>query len=150
MINRILLTTLIALLLFSCGTQESPVDFAEVSVEFSYESSPSEETDTISLVTVTITCQATNHPDYNGNIEDFNDNSSWDISLSKTSLFPEITGEDENFETKTGTSAVFTHKFEMVSDDEVILDVIGKLEVQFASNLKKIYPIDESDNFTIP
>jgi hypothetical protein len=149
-IFQITLTAIFILLLFSCGKQESPVDFAETTVSFSYEIAPIEEEDTTASVTTTISCLAESHPDYDGNIEDFNDESLWEISLIKTSNNPDITGESVNFDIIDGTTAVYTHRFDIKLDDQVRLDVSGKFEVRYASNLKKIYKIIASDNFMIP
>jgi hypothetical protein len=149
-IFHITLRAIFGLLLFSCGKQESPVDFAETSVNFSYSVATSEDDDTIASVTVTINCLAESHPNYDGNIEDFNDESFWKIILLKESNNPDITGEDVTFDITVGTSAVYTHKFDIVIDDIVALEVKGKYEVQYAPNLKKVYKILATDDYNIP
>jgi len=146
-IIKIAFTGIIAMLFFSCiKKQDFPVDFAVTSVDFSYEISLPQDSDTIRSVTVTINCQAESHPDYGGNIEDYSDKAFWKISLFKTSSYPDITGEEALFDITEGTSAVYTHTFNFVTGDEVTLEAIGKFEVQYASDLKKVYRIISSDN----
>lgn len=141
-IINIALTGIIALLFFSCiKRQEFPVDFAVTSVDFSYEISLPQDSDTIGSATVTINCRAESHPDYGGNIEDYSDKAFWKISLFKTSSYPDITGEETSFGITEGTSAVYTHTFDFVTGDEVSLEAFGKFQVQYASDLKKVYRI---------
>ena len=145
-IFKILLPAVLISLIFSCKKQESPVDFAVTSVEFSYEISPAVEGDTIESATVKLISLAESHPDYDGDIEDYSDKSFWKISLFKTSSFPEITGEEISFNTTEGTSAVYSHTFDFVTGDEITLDVVGKWEVMYASDLKKVYKIARTDS----
>lgn len=149
--QTIYLLFIMAALLFSgCKKVDNPLDFATTSVEMEYSyGAIDNETGTIPL-TVTVNCEAMNHPDYAGSLADFTDVSLWEASLNQANSNSLLDDLDEVFPAQKGLSASFVQNSTVYAGDVVVFELNGAFEITLSEDLTKIYTVEKVDTLFVP
>ncbi|GET30347.1 hypothetical protein SD074_25490 [Prolixibacter sp. SD074] len=131
--------------LASCKKQNIPEYFAQAKVDFTY-AEPDGATDSIHPVTVTINCEAVNHPEFKGSLAPYANDSYWKLTMAEEGKI----SHTYNFAVTDGLTAIYNQSVEVTRGDTVIFALSGKFQMNVSADVTKVYLINQSDTLIVP
>ena len=129
----------------SCKKQDAPEYFAQTKVNFSY-AEPDGATDSVHPVTVTVNCEAINHPEFKGSLEPYANDSYWKLTMAEEGKI----NHTYNFAITDGLTALYNQLVEVTRGDTVIFTLSGKFQMNISADVTKVYLIDQVDTLIVP
>lgn len=129
----------------SCKKQNTPEYFAQTKVDVSY-ATPDGATDSIHPVTVTINCEAVNHPEFKGSLDPYANDSYWKLTMEEGGKI----SHKYNFAVIDGLTALYNQSVEVTRGDTVTFAISGKFQMKVSADVTKVYLIDQVDTLIVP